>query len=122
MVTLARGNALIIGNYRGRRDIVRAFRYTEFHLSETTECFGGLKHIVDEAPSIVVVHQRRSLDTTWKVLRAVRCVTAAPILLVGRGNGQSLTPALQYGADGYLTRTQDPATFLAYVHALLSKN
>jgi DNA-binding response OmpR family regulator len=122
MVTSARGNALVIGNYKGRCDIVRAFRATEFHLSETSECFRGLKHIVDEAPNIVVVHHSRSIADTCKVLRAVRCVTAAPILVVGRGSERSLACALQYGADGYLTRALDPAAFLAYVHALLSKN
>ena len=122
MVTSARGNALIIGNYRGRRDAVQAFRETEFHLSETTECLRGLKHIIDEAPSIVVIHQGRSLANTWEVLRAVRCVTAAPILVVGRGSKQSQARALLHGADAYLSRTLDPATFLAYVHAVLSKN
>jgi len=126
MVTSARGNALIIGNYRGRRDVVQAFRETEFHLefhlSETTDCLSGLKHIIDEAPSIVVIHQGRSLANTWKVLRAVRCVTAAPILVVGRGSKQSQARALLHGADAYLSRTLDPATFLAYVHAVLSKN
>ncbi len=120
MVTSA--NALVIGNYKGRSGIVQAFQGTEFRVSETVDCLAGLKRIVEEGPSVIVVYQGRSLAQTHQVLRAIRCVTSAPVLVVGRGSEQALARSLRYNADAYVTRTLDPATFLAYVRAVMSKN
>jgi DNA-binding response OmpR family regulator len=120
MVTSAK--ALVIGSYKGRSEIVEAFQGTEFWVSETVDCLSGLKRIVEEGPSVVVVYQGRSLAQTQQALRAVRCVTSAPVLVVGRGSEQALARALRYNADAYLTRALDPATFLAYVRAVMSKN
>ncbi len=114
--------ALVIGSYKGRFEIVDAFQGTEFGVSEAVDCLSGLKHIVQERPSVVVVFQGRSLAQTRQVLRAVRCLTAAPVLVVGRGSQEGLAQALGDTADGFVTRNLDHATFLAYVRTVLSKN
>lgn len=120
MVTEAR--ALVIGNYKGRYSTVQAFRGAGFRVSETVECVGGLKQIIEHAPSIVILSQGKTLDQTRRMVRAARCLTSAPIVVVGNDNGQCRQEALQAGADAYLSRGMERGAFLAYIHAVLSKN
>ncbi len=120
MVTAAA--ALVIGNYKGRYSVVQAFRGAGFRVSETVECVGGLKQIIEQAPSIVILSQGKSLDQTRRMVRAARCLTSAPIVVVGNECSRQRQELMQAGADGYMSREMEPSVFLAYIHAVLSKN
>ena len=122
MVTPVQGKTLVIGNYRNRCNVIKALAGAEFRVIEATEGIRGLKHIVDEAPNIVIINQGKFLGETIKLLRAVRCLTSAPILVVGPGSEDTMTRLRQNGADAYLPRMFDVATLLANLRILLSRN
>ena len=120
MVTEAK--ALVIGNYKGRHTVVRAFRNAGFHVSETVESLGGLKQILEQAPRIVILSHGRCQDQTRRMVRAARCLTSAPIVVIGNGHCPSNQQVMAWGADACLNRRLEPSTFLSWIHAVLSKN
>jgi DNA-binding response OmpR family regulator len=113
---------LVIGNYRGRCDLVEVLQGPEFYVREATAWIQGLKHILEMCPDIVIVHQSKPNGAVIKLLRAVKCLTSAPVIIVGCNNEPVIFQALLHGADTYLPRRFEAETLLAYIHILLSRN
>jgi DNA-binding response OmpR family regulator len=122
MVTRVQGKTLVIGNYRNRYNVIKALRGADFSIIEATEGIRGLKHVIEEAPNVVIINQGKVISETIRLLRAVRCLTSAPILVVGPGNGDAVTQSRLNGADAYLPRMFDVGTLLANLRILLSRN
>lgn len=114
--------ALVIGNYKGRCGVVEALQSPEFYVCEATACIQGLKHIMEMSPDVVIVNQSKSNGAVIKLLRAVECLTSAPVIVVGCSNRSAIFQALLHGADAYLPRRFEAETLLAYIHILLSQN
>jgi DNA-binding response OmpR family regulator len=114
--------ALVIGNYKGRCGVVEALQGPEFYVCEATACIQGLKHIMEMSPDVVIVNQSKSNGAVIKLLRAVKCLTSAPVIVVGCSNRSAIFRALLHGADAYLPRRFEAETLLAYIHILLSRN
>ena len=122
MVTRVQGKTLVIGNYRNRCNVIKALAGAEFRIIEATEGIRGLKHIIDEAPNVVIINQGKSIEETIRLLRAMRCLTAAPILVVGPQDEEGISRLRLNGADAYLPRMFDVGTLLAKMRILLSRN
>jgi DNA-binding response OmpR family regulator len=122
VTTQKQARALVIGNYRSRCDVVDALQGPEFYVCEATAWIQGLKHILEIRPDIVIIHQSRPNGAVIKLLRAVKCLTSAPILIVGCSNEPAIFQALLHGADAYLPQRFEAGTLLAYIHILLSRN
>jgi DNA-binding response OmpR family regulator len=122
MTMQKQARALVIGNYRGRCSVVDALQGSEFYVCEATTWIQGLKHILEMCPDIVIVHQSKPNGAVIKLLRAVKCLTSAPIIIVGCSNEPAIFQALLHGADAYLPQRFEAETLLAYIHILLSRN
>ena len=122
MVTQQKPNALVIGNYRGRSGIIHALRGTAFAVIEATESRRGLKHVLEYAPNIIIVCAHRPDGAALRLLRALRCLTSAPILLVGSGKETDAALALGHGADAFVPHSRLLETAPLYINALLSRN
>lgn len=122
MVAQVRAKALVIGNYKSRCNIVQELQCTEFRVIEATECIRGLKHVLEEDPNIVIIGAAKTDADAIRLLRAARCLTTVPIIVVGPGSESDIWQSLANGADAYMPKTCNPVTTIAYVHALLSQN
>jgi DNA-binding response OmpR family regulator len=122
MTAQKQARALVIGNYRGRCGVVEALQGPAFYVCEATACIQGLKRILEMSPDIVIVHQSKPNGAVIKLLRAVKCLTSAPVIIVGCSNEPAIFQALLHGADAYLPRRFEPETLLTYIHILLSRN
>jgi DNA-binding response OmpR family regulator len=122
MAMQKQARALVIGNYRGRCGVVEALHGSEFSFCEATTWIQGLKYILEMCPDIVIVHQSKPNGAVIKLLRAVKCLTSAPVIIVGCSNEPAIFQALLHGADAYLPQRFEAETLLAYIHILLSQN
>jgi DNA-binding response OmpR family regulator len=101
---------------------VKVLQGLEFYVCEATACIQGLKHILEIGPDVVIVHQSKTNGAAIKLLRAVKCLTSAPVIVVGCSNEPAIFQALLHGADAYLPRQFETEALLAYIHVLLSQN
>ena len=122
MVTQQKPKALVIGNCRGRAGIIDALRGTAFAIIEATEGRRGLKHVLEDAPSVVIISAGITGADAVSLLRAIRCLTSAPILLVGSGRGTDTGQALSHGADAFVPQSRHLEMTSVYVNTLLSRN
>lgn len=122
MVAQAKPKALVIGNFRGRSDIIASLRGTAFAVIEATESRRGLKHVLDYAPSVIIICANRPDGAARNLLRALRCLTAVPILLVGSGRETDAALALGHGADAFVPHCRRLEAAPLYINALLSRN
>ncbi len=120
--TQQQARALVIGNYRSRCGVVDALQGSEFYVCEATTWIQGLKQILEMCPDIVIVHQSKPNGAVIKLLRAVKCLTSAPVIIVGCSNEPAVFQALLHGADAYLPQRFEAETLLACIHILLSRN
>ncbi len=114
--------SLVIGSFKGRCGIVTALQDAGFAVIEATECVRGLKHVLDLSPHIVIIYEGKTLRDGIRLLRALKCVSSAPILVVGSGNEDSVVRSLLQGADAYFPVSWGIETLSSYIHALLSRN
>ena len=122
MVTQAKPRALVIGNYRGRSGIIEALRGSAFDIIEATEGRRGLKHVLDDAPSGVIVSGATHGPDQFSLLRAIRCLTSAPILVIGTGRETCANEVLFHGANGFVPHCRHLEMTSVYVNTLLSRN
>ncbi len=122
MVTQEKPKALVIGNYRGRSGIIHALRGTAFAVIEATESRRSLKHVLEYAPNIIIICAIRPDGAALHLLRALRCLTSAPILLVGSGKETDASLALGHAADAFIPHSRLLETTPLYINALLSRN
>ena len=85
MVTQTKPRALVIGNFRGRAGIIDALRGSPFYVVEATECRRGIKHVLEDAPNVVIISGSTRDTSLLNLLRAIRCLTSVPILVIGSG-------------------------------------
>ncbi len=122
MVTQLKPRALVIGKCRGRAGIIDALRGTVFEVIEATESRSGIKHVLEDAPSVVIISVSHAGADAVCLLRAIRCLTSAPILLVGSGRETDTAAALFNGADAFVPQSRYIETTSVYVNVLLSRN
>ena len=122
MVTQTKPRALVIGNYRVRTSIIDALRGSAFEIIEATEGKRGLKHIIDDAPSVVIISGASKGADQFSLLRAIRCLTSAPILVIGTGCETSANEAVFHGANGFIPQSRHLEMTSVYVNTLLSRN
>lgn len=122
MVAQAKPKALVIGNFRGRSEIIESLRGTAFAVIEATESRRGLKHVLEYAPSVIIICANRPEAAARNLLRALRCLTSAPILLVGSGRETDGALALGHGADAFVPHSRRLEAAPLYINALLSRN
>ena len=121
-MTQLKPRALVIGNYRGRTGIINALRGTEFGIIEATEGCRGIKHVLEDAPSVVIISAGVTRDDAISLLRAIRCLTSAPIVLVGSGRESDSSLALRHGVDAFVPQSRHLEITSVYVKTLLSRN
>ena len=122
MVTQLKPRALVIGNFRGRAGVIDALRGTPFEIIEATESCRGIKHVLEDAPSVVIISGGVTGADAIRLLRAIRCLTSAPILLVGSGRETDTTQPLYHGADAFVPQSRHIEMTSVYVNTLLSRN
>ena len=122
MVTQLKPHALVVGNYRGRSGIISALRGSAFEIIEATEACRGIKHVLEYAPSVILISYEGVGKEAISLLRALRCLTSAPIILVGSGRETDPTVALFHGADAFIPQSRHREITSVYVSTLLSRN
>lgn len=122
MVTQAKPKALVIGNYRGRSGVIDALRGSAFDIIEATEGLRGIKHVLEDSPSVVIISAELNGSNLLPVLRSIRCLTSVPILVIGAGRETSANEALIHGASGFVPQCRNLEITSIYVNTLLSRN
>ena len=122
MVTQVKPKALVIGNYRGRSGIIAALRGSAFEVIEATECLRSIKHVLEDSPNVILISAGAGRAGLLSQLRAIRCLTSVPILVIGTGCETSASEALFNGASGFVPQSRKLETTSVYVNALLSRN
>ena len=122
MVTQLKPRALVIGNCRGRSGIIQALQGSAFEIIEATEARRSIKHILEDAPSVVLISADLPGADAISLLRALRCLTSVPILVVGCGRETDTHQPLRHGADAFVPRSRYLEVTSTYVSALLSRN
>ncbi len=113
---------LVVGDLKNRCGIVTALQDTGFGVVEATESIGALKHLLDETPQVVIISEQKSFVDEIRLVRALRCFTTVPILVVGSEGFRSADESLLCRADAYLPKSCDVEALLAFLHALLTRN
>ena len=124
MVTRTKPNALVIGGYRDRAGIIDALRGSTFEVIEATEGRRGIKHILNDAPNVVIIGGVANAADRLRLVRAIRCLTSAPILIIGSGceTGADERDLHLHGANGFIPHSRRLEMTSVYVHTLLSRN
>ena len=122
MVTQVKPRALVIGDYRGRSRIIGALRGSAFDIIEATEGVRGIKHVLEDAPSVVIIISGGNGSGLLSILRSIRCLTSVPILVIGAGRETSPDEALFHGASGFVPQSRYLETTSVLINALLSRN
>ena len=122
MVTQAKPRALVIGTYRRRAGIIDALRGSAFDVIEATEGRRGLKHVLNDAPNVVIVSGACNGADQFSLLRAIRCLTSVPILVIGTGRETWAEEVLFHGANAFIPRSRHLEMTSVYVNTLLSRN
>lgn len=122
MVTQTKPRALVIGNYRGRAGVIDALRGSAFQVIEATEGRRGIKHVLEDAPSVVIISGTANDTGHVNLLRAIRCLTSAPILVIGSGRETCANQFLLNGANGFVPLSRHHEITSVYVTTLLSRN
>ncbi len=123
MVTQIKPKALVIGNYRGRSEVIGALRGSVFEIIEATECLRGIKHVLEDSPNVVIVSSSGDRSDLLTILRSIRCLTTVPILVIGMVGGQTnADEAIIHGASGFVPQSRSLESTSVFVHALLSRN
>lgn len=122
MVTQTKPKALLIGNYRGRASIIQALRGSAFDILEATEGRRGIKHVLEDSPSVVIISGLTGDASHLNLLRAIRCLTSVPILVIGSGRETCANKYLSHGANGFVPYCRRFEMTPVYVNALLCRN
>ncbi len=122
MVTQTKPKALLIGNYRGRAGIVQALRGSAFDILEATEGRRGIKHVLEDSPSVVIISGSTGDASHLNLLRAIRCLTSVPILVIGSGRETCANEFLFHGASGFVPYCRRFEMTPVYINTLLSRN
>ena len=122
MVTQVKPKALVIGNYRCRSRVIDALRGSAFQVIEATEGLRGIKHVLEDGPSIVIVSGSSKGAAHLSLVRAIRCLTAVPILVIGTGQEMCANDFLFHGANGFVPHSRGLEMTSVYVNTLLSRN
>jgi DNA-binding NarL/FixJ family response regulator len=122
MVTHTKPRALVIGNYRGRESIIQALRGSPFEIVEATEGRRGLKHVIEDSPNVVIISGSTGEAGRLNLLRAIRCLTSAPILVIGSGRETCANEFLLHGASGFVPYCRRFDMTPVYISTLLSRN
>ena len=122
MVTQVKPKALVIGNYRGRAGVIDALRGSAFDIIEATEGRRSIKHVLEDAPSVVIISGATNGADLMSLLRAIRCLTAVPILVIGTGRETWANEVLFHGANGFVPHCRHLEMTSVYVNTLLSRN
>ena len=122
MVTQVKPRALVIGNYRCRSRIINALRGSPFQVIEATEGLRGLKHVLEDGPNVVIISGSANGADHLSLLRAIRCLTSVPILVIGTGQETCADEFLYHGASGFVPHSRHLEMTSVYVNTLLSRN
>ncbi len=122
MVTQLKPRALVIGNYRGRSQVISALRGSAFDIIEATEGLRGIKHVLEDAPSVVIISSPGNGPDLSNTLRSIRCLTNVPILVIGAGRETSADEPLFHGANAFVPLSRHLETTSLFINALLSRN
>ena len=122
MVTQTKPRALVIGNFRGRAGIIDALRGSPFYIVEATEGRRGIKHVLEDAPSVVIISGSTRDAGQLNLLRAIRCLTSVPILVIGSGQETCASEFLFHGANGFVPYCLRFEMTSVYINTLLSRN
>ena len=122
MVTQTKPRALLIGNYRGRAGIIEALRGSAFEILEATEGRRGIKHVLEDSPSVVIISGSTRDAGHLSLLRAIRCLTSVPILVIGSGHETCANEFLFHGANGFVPYCRRFEMTSVYINTLLSRN
>ena len=122
MVTQTKPRALLIGNYRGRAGIIEALRGSAFEILEATEGRRGIKHVLEDSPSVVIISGSTRDAGHLSLLRAIRCLTSVPILVIGSGQETCANEFLFHGANGFVPYCRRFEMTSVYINTLLSRN
>ncbi len=122
MVTQTKPIALVIGNYRGRAGVIQALKGTAFQIIEATEVRRGIKHVLEDEPSVVVIGGFCDDAGCLNLLRAIRCLTSVPIIVIGSGWETCESELIHQGASGFVPRSRLNDMTPVYISTLLSYN
>ena len=104
-----------------RHWVVSALRQAGMVVVEASSSVEGLVNVLEEAPQVIVLAEEMPPLEAEDLVRVVRRLTDAPVIILGSGGEPREVSALERGADAYLRRPPTPATLLAWARALLRR-
>ena len=113
--------ALVIGNNESCHSVVNTFKQAGLSVVEAPEINSGLRHTLEDNPTIVVMSERVLPWDGPELLPTMKDVGNAPIIIIGTGGKATIIRAFILGADLYLTLPVGDRELLAYVRALLRR-
>lgn len=88
---------------------------------EASSTVEGLVDVLEEVPEVIVLAEEMPPLEAEDLIRVVRRLTDAPLIILGSDGEPTEVSALERGADAYLRRPFDLATLLAWTRALLRR-
>jgi len=83
---------------------------------------GGLRSLAEDEVDLVVIDVEQPDVSGWELLRRVRRMTAAPVLVLSaRASDVDVARGLALGADDYVRKPFSPIELEARAHALLRR-
>ena len=103
------------------RAIFPALYYVGLDCQYAPDGATGLEATVEIPPHLVLLDIRLPDMDSYVACVAIRRLTNAPILLMGKTDERKIVCALKAGADGYLTKPCQPRIWVARVEAQLRR-
>ena len=116
------GGVLVIDGDDTRGGLVReAFQRAGFYAWEAADAGAGVHEVMTGSPCLIVVAQELAPLEDVKLLPLLRCLTYAPIIVIGAGDEVAVVRALYEGADAYVSLPLKPRILVARARALLRR-
>jgi len=113
--------ALIIAANIRQPGLTIALENAGFQVIEASDSGEGVRHVLEQTPSIVVIGEDMPPLAGVELLPLLRSLTDSPIITLGAGGETPMVDALLNGADVYLAIPVNLRELMARIRALLRR-
>ena len=89
---------------RERGQIAAILREADFQVVDVASTVRGMVHLIEEEPALIVMAEETEPLRLHEVVRFVRGLTGAPVMIIGSGGMTEEEELLMRGGDFYLGR------------------
>lgn len=105
-----------------RRLIATALADRGYHVTSASTAMDGLRHVVTEAPDVVVLDMGLPDLDGAELLKMIRAVSTVPVIAAtARGEDRDIVATLDAGADDYVVKPYSAQQLEARIRAVLRR-